>query len=344
MTLEDNSNAIISQGERLVLRTLGHKRRPTAHLLPIPPQGGPEGRRFSLLTNEKLDGPSENGYLEVLFCSVFPLQPGLASAVFSMNMDLSGNSTGSTRLACKNAAADVIPLPASTRESKFAFDDTPPFSYLQYKLEDLVDHQFVAVVDKAIEPTSSWVLAELSSVSESVIRSDIGLRRLLTNGLKVILPETRPLSTEIQIPAVHSSLLSYKLTIRHHSCPDETELFTPLMRQYIEEPYESKYFVNVKEANMNLHGVAPYMPPPLDDMSAQKGVSLQLWSDVTCQNPIEVELKVDVLGSMGKLVMRYRTAFAAFPLLVVAMVLRKQFKIYDESGKRISTSYLWSSS
>lgn len=30
--------------------------------------------------------------------------------------------------------------------------------------------------------------------------------------------------------------------------------------------------------------------------------------------------------------MRYRTVFAAFPLLVVALVLRKQFKVYDETG------------
>jgi hypothetical protein len=43
-------------------------------------------------------------------------------------------------------------------------------------------------------------------------------------------------------------------------------------------------------------------------------------------------LTVDVLGSLGKLYMRYRTVFAAFPLFVVALVLRKQFRVYDNTG------------
>jgi hypothetical protein len=41
---------------------------------------------------------------------------------------------------------------------------------------------------------------------------------------------------------------------------------------------------------------------------------------------------VDIISSLGELVMRYRTVFAAFPLLVVALVLRKQFQVYDETG------------
>jgi glycosylphosphatidylinositol deacylase len=49
-------------------------------------------------------------------------------------------------------------------------------------------------------------------------------------------------------------------------------------------------------------------------------------------------LKVDIPGSLGKLYMRYRTVFAAFPLLVVALVLRKQFRVYDETGIFMSFS------
>jgi glycosylphosphatidylinositol deacylase len=36
--------------------------------------------------------------------------------------------------------------------------------------------------------------------------------------------------------------------------------------------------------------------------------------------------------------MRYRTVFAAFPLVVVALVLRKQFKVYDATGMFIYLS------
>jgi hypothetical protein len=97
-------------------------------------------------------------------------------------------------------------------------------------------------------------------------------------------------------------------------------------------PYESKYFVNVKHVDVNLHGVSPFMPPSLRQNPTQKGLSLQFWTDPTCNSSVKISLRVDIPGSLGKLYMRYRTAFAAFPLLVVALVLRKQFRIYDESG------------
>ena len=332
LTLEDNSNAIVSKGERLVLRDFGQAERPKAHLVPIPVQELPGSKRFTLLTNLPIDDHGSSGHLEVLFCSVFPLQAGQAATLFSMNMDLSDGSSGSTRLACKNAASDVISLPASTRLSKHAYDRTSPFSYLQYQLEDLVEHQFVAVVDKAPELTPGWVLAEFTHSTDSVIRPKLSLQRLLLRGMNLKLPANRPMVTEVQIPAYHSSLLAFHLTLGRQACGD-AELFTPLLRQYLSEPHESRYFVNLKEANISLHGIAPFMPPPLRQDSAENGVSLQFWSDPTCKSSIDVLLKVDVAGSMGKLVMRYRMVFAAFPLLVIALVLRKQFQVYDKTGE-----------
>ncbi|KAK7725693.1 GPI inositol deacylase [Botryosphaeria dothidea] len=335
LTLEDNSNSIISQGERLVLRSFGHQRKPKAYLLPVPPQGAPEGRKFTLLTDQKIDATGENGKLEVLFCSVFPLQAGQSAAIFSMDMDLSGDSSGSTRLACKNAASDVIHLPASTKNSQFPFDKAQPFSYLQYDLEDLADHQFVAVVDKAVEHTNGWVMAEFSARIESTIETSLGLRKLLSSGVHVKLPAKRPMVMDIKVPALHSSLLAYELKISSKGCGDRGELFAPLLRQYIQEVYESKFYVNAKKADINLHGVAPYMPPPFKrnrSLSELNGLSLQLWTDPTCEAPVKVDLEVDLFGSLGKLWMRYRTVFATLPLVAVSLVLRKQFKVYDETG------------
>ncbi|EEH11596.1 GPI inositol-deacylase [Histoplasma capsulatum G186AR] len=331
LTLEDNTNSILPQGQRLVLRGFGNRQLPEAHLLPIPPQGA-SGKKFTLLTDQLLDSPGGNGKLEVLFCSVFPLRAGHSAALLSSNMDLSGGSAGSTRLACKSAMEDAINLPASTRSSKFAFDDALPFSYLQYNLEDLMEHQFVAVIDKAAKRSSGWLVAEFSDSSDALIQTKVGLGRLLATGLDIRLPAERPMLTEVKIPALHSSLLAYKLRVGKQPCGEHAELFTPLLRQYISEPHESKYFVNVKEADINLHGVAPYMPPHLRDRSAMRGISFQLWSDPSCNASTELSLRVDIIGSMGKLAMRYRTVFAALPLLVTALVLRKQFQIHDTTG------------
>jgi len=190
----------------------------------------------------------------------------------------------------------------------------------------------VAIVDKAVDPTPGWVIAEFSDNVQSHRVRSLGLRRLIAFGMKIKLPPNRPMVAEVKIPALHSSLLAYKLEMGNQICGDEAELFTPLLRQYISEPYESKYFVNVKQADINLHGVSPYMPPALKYKSVQDGLSLQFWTDPTCNSSIKISLKVDIPGSLGKLYMRYRTVFAAFPLLVVALVLRKQFRVYDESG------------
>jgi len=335
VTLEKNS-AIVSPGEKLVLRNLGRsQQRPHAFLLPVPPPAT-QGRMFTLLSNEKLDFPGENGMLEVLFCSVFPSQPGQSTILFSMNMDFSGDSTGATRLACKNAASDVITLPASTRDSTQPFrQKSPPFSYLQYDLESLSEHQFVAVVDKAGEGSSGWVIAEFSTAAESQVRIDMGLKHLLATGLTLRLPEGRPQMTDIHVPALNSGLLTYHLHITKQSC-DRGELFAPLVRQYIANVHESKFFVNVKDADINLHGVSPYMPPSLHAQDPNHGLSLQIWSDPTCDGRVEVTLRLDMLGSLGKLWMRYRIVFAAFPLLIVALVLRQQFRAYDETGVFIS--------
>ncbi|OIW28481.1 GPI inositol-deacylase [Coniochaeta ligniaria NRRL 30616] len=343
LTLEDKSDAIIGQGERLVLRGLGATGKPQAHLLPIPPPGSPEGKRFTLLTDLKLDNVGESGKLEVLFCSVFPLQQGQAGTMFSFNIDLSGDSTGSTRLACKSASVDVIPLPASTRSARHPFylegeREVAPFSYLEYDVEDIADHQFVAVIDKAVSPTSGFVLAEFSDQSQSHRTRHISLRRLVAFGMKLRLPASLPMVTQIKIPSLTSSLLAYNLEVGNQACGEEAELFTPLVRQYLSEPYESKFFVNARHAMVSLHGVAPYMPPPLRRRSTEDGLSFQFWTDPTCDSPIQVQLSVDILGSMGKLYMRYRTVFAAFPLLIVALVLRKQFRVYDSTGVFISFS------
>lgn len=344
LTLEDESNTALAPGERLVIRDLGDNQKVRAYLIPIPPQGSPDGKKFTLLTDKKLDKENESGKLEVLFCSIFDTHAGHFSTLFSMNMEFAKSSSSpSTRLACKNAASDVILIPASTKKSIEPFylnvnEELQPFSYLQYDLENISEYQFIAVVDKATTPAQGWVVAEFSDNNISHLVLPIGLRTLLTFGMELTLPQNRPMVVEVEIPAMHSSLLTYTLEMEKQTCGDRNELFAPLLRQFISEPYESKYFVNFKKANINFHGASPFMPPPLSNKALHDGLSFQLWMDPTCNSSIKILLKLDFMGSLGKLYMRYRTVFAAFPLLVVALVLRKQFQVYDETGVFMSFS------
>lgn len=326
---------MMRHGERLVLRPHRDSSRNEAHIMPIPIQSSADGGKFTLLTNQQLDAGDGHGSLTVLFCSVLPIHSKL---VFPNNLDLTNGARGGSKLACKNASPDISYLPASTNESVNAFDGTPPFSYLQFDLSDVFEYQFAAIVEKQNESSRRWAIAEFSSSKASSITVSKGHHQLLVNGLQLTLPSTRPMMTELKIPEVHSTLFAYTLSMERQECTHHEESFAPMLRQYIAEPYESKYFVNTRGGNINVHGISPYMPPPLRGGGASEGLSLQLWSDPTCNSTVEVTLKVDILGSAGKLAMRYRSVFAAFPLLVVLIVIRKQFKVYDVTGVFMSFS------
>lgn len=340
LTLDEASNSVVPPGERLILNNLGHHPKPKAHLLTIPVQGSPGAKRFSLLTDASLDEKGENGKLDVLFCSVFPFQSGQTSSLYPVHLDLSGDDEVSTRLACKNAASDLILLPHSTARSRFPFvldsdKGTSPFSYLEYDMDHLMDHQFVAVVDKAVSKTQNFVVAEFSDQSSFQTTVDVSLSQLLIFGASLELPADRPIAVQVNIPSIQSALLAYDLEVASSRCRNDRELFAPLVRQYLDRPYESKYFVNARHASISLHGVAPYLPPALASAEST-GLSFDIWADPSCDAGVKLSIKVDILGSMGKLYMRYRTVFAAFPLLIVTLVLRKQFRVYDNAGAFIS--------
>ena len=335
LTLEDAANSILREGERLTLRSLGAADgAPHTYLLPVPQLRAADAPAFHLLSDQPLDAPGDDAALAVLFCSAFPPAPGHSAALFAMHGARAGTGAGgaATRLACKRAPSDVVPLPASTPASRHAFDDTRPFAYLRYDLAALADEQYVAVVDRSAAPRPGWLLAEFAAPSATHRVARQGLPGILWRGFHFTFPAARPLAVEINIPAVHSSLLAYQLQLSPQRCGDRAPLFAPLLRQHVAHPFESRYVVNASAADVHLHARAPYMPPPLFPSTEPQGLSLQLWADPTCATPIDLSLKVDVMGSLGALVMRYRTAVPAAPLVVVALVLRKQFMRHDRAG------------
>lgn len=344
LTLSAASEKVVPTGGRLVLDRLGSPSAPTAHLIPVPQESSPGSKRFTLMTDVQLEESGKNTQLDVLLCTVSPSQhPAVPSSHFSATIDLSGSGKPTTILTCRNAAADRILLPASTVTSKATFClerdcQAPTFSYLQYNVDDLYDHQFIAVVDKASSHSSKFVIAEFSDPVDFRRADSSSLAQLLTVGTTLEMPEKRPMAVEVKVPSLRSALLAYDLDVSRPQCSSGHKAhFQPLIRQYLEKPYESRYFVNVEHASVTLHGVAPYMPGPLEP-NLEDGLTIQFWSDPSCGGSIQLRLRVNVLASLGKLYMRYRTVFAAFPLLIVALVLRQQFRVYDSTGVFVSFS------
>ncbi|BFZ59415.1 GPI inositol deacylase [Saitoella coloradoensis] len=192
----------------------------------------------------------------------------------------------------------------------------------------LGDRQFVAVIDQTLEPSSGFLVAEFFDKTESEILSEAGFPYFLHKDLEFTLPPKRPIVVNIRIPAIDNSLLAYTMIVEPQVCDADKQIFAPLVRQYITNPHESKFFVNVHQADINLHGDAPFMVPVIGP-GIQKGLTLQFWTDPSCSTPLSVIIKLDIRGSFGKLVMRFRTVFAAFPLIIICLTLRRQFAEYD---------------
>ncbi|KAK9249739.1 hypothetical protein V1507DRAFT_97431 [Lipomyces tetrasporus] len=84
--------------------------------------------------------------------------------------------------------------------------------------------------------------------------------------------------------------------------------------------------------DISFYGASPLVPLTYRP-GVKNNLKLQTWIDPTCERPQEVYLSVDIIGSFGNLVMRYRTACGSLPLAITAIVLLIQFNINDSEGK-----------
>lgn len=190
-------------GERLRIPTLGSgiTSKPRIHLLPVPPEKShPWLSSFSLLTDQNLTNASQRG-VDVLFCTVLPLegkqnvewQFQYAEALNKLDPSTYMDGTQvkidtTTRLACKDASLDAILLPASTAQTIYPFQGET-FSYLQYDLQSIGEHQFVAVVERPRESEGGFVVAEFYNTNAAKLQSNVsitGKRREFISNYRVI--------------------------------------------------------------------------------------------------------------------------------------------------------------
>ncbi|KAM9912258.1 hypothetical protein OXX80_014307, partial [Metschnikowia pulcherrima] len=59
---------------------------------------------------------------------------------------------------------------------------------------------------------------------------------------EISLLANRPLAVNFNFPGAWSSLLAYKIELKESS----GKLFEPFIRQWIEDPYETKWIINLR--------------------------------------------------------------------------------------------------
>ncbi|CAG8467242.1 435_t:CDS:2 [Ambispora leptoticha] len=320
ISLEKDSNTFLDMGQRLVLEKLGSA--PKVHLMPIPPTAPHSTlNTFSLLTDQSL---GKDSLVDVLLCDIMPteVRESIKNNSSTNNIVLST----APRLSCHIASGDAIAVPASGKDDEYPYSGRT-FSFLKLKVKDLGDYQYIAIIDQDGKGTGGFLLAEFYDEHSTINSLDTSIKELIMEGIHVdAVSENHSLVSVLRIPIIDSSLLTYKMTINRHGCSDG--LFAPFLRQSISSMYESKFLVNIKHADINIHGQAPFVTP-VSAPHLRRGLELQFWMDPTCHAPLSLDIEFDLYGSLGKIVMRFQTVLVAFPFMVVILTLRAQIREYN---------------
>ncbi|BGP39096.1 GPI inositol deacylase [Rhodotorula kratochvilovae] len=320
-TLERGEPAtVLGVGERLVVRpaaTRAGQRR--TFLLPVPPSrtyAGP--RSFALLTSASI-GRKKDDLVEVWACS------RTEGAEESSCTPLYPQHVATLPASLHSSVSPVLPAPIEAGR----------MSLVVLEAKHLEGKDAIAVVVK--ESGADWVVAEFADRDKRVQVVEKGALQLLLGGHKLeALPTNPAILTEVWLPALDSSLLTFKLRVYRSECQENDSLFAPLLRQHSPLVHESKYFPNVRLASLYTHASGPYLPPPASPF-ASSGTRLQFFLDPTCPREpgksetadLAVEIKVDVWATLGALVVRYRLALVTVPFALVMLVVSKQIRDYN---------------
>lgn len=298
---------------RKLFRTLTTKSEGSLDLMPLT---GASDLSLQLLTNVPAEQSGSTSFMSISMCRRENSPPQLVN-----DEDL--------ELSCIDVTKDVTILPS--RQDLRKTGSYTRLYFLQYNQGSFLGHDFLAVRLMTQEPTH-FVAAELvSSSTISEISASVDMFSLFFGGVRIILDSSRALSSVVKIHNTLGSLIAYKLNIDHKPCHEQR--IDAVTRQHTSAPYETKYFVGKDSIDISLHGLAPFFPVIQSQLPS---LTIQHWADPNCPGPLDITLSVDYLGSLGKLVMRYRVVLVAFPLALALIVVWTQLSLYNRTGVFVS--------
>ena len=377
--------ARVPYGDKLRINQLGSYNSPITYLMTIPKYRSiyDGDALFTLLTDRRLvDKSNRNMYpssaVYALACRYPRYEQDIANSMLSV-VDLTSLSRKplkrssqqtATGLLCKNLAPYAAILPKATSTSLSASpNEFEALSYIQYNTSLIDSYDFITIVDANEYATDGFIISQVEDAGSTslVVKSSLW-KTFMLGGQKVHLPShSVPMMIDISFQSIWSSLLTFTLTFTEEEVRKNVEnisdgkrmftdyyknkrLFYPFVRQYVEDPYESKYFLSLHDGstvNVSMFGLAPFAPFNKYHGYEYNNLHIQLWSDrgfrvedrddyVSSNRVITLTLKLDVMNSLGKLVLHYRQALVVFPVCIMAIVLIIQCNIYASDGVFIS--------
>ncbi|KAH3675005.1 hypothetical protein WICMUC_002837 [Wickerhamomyces mucosus] len=218
--------------------------------------------------------------------------------------------------------------PSSTLKDSSFGGSLSPFYAIQIPTEILQNYSYIIYRDSIASNIDDFTKISLISANSNKFRIDATLLKLLT-GSTVKLPSeitSGLLNIDITVENAWSSLLSYKLSINYNAT---SSIFQPFIRQYINDPFETKWHLQLDEPKqISFHGIAPFTP----FKSKNNPLHLELWNPKNENSEFEIKLKIDILRSLRLLILRYRLAVASFPIFIIVSTLLLQYNKFCSSG------------
>ncbi|KAG4304671.1 hypothetical protein PORY_002064 [Pneumocystis oryctolagi] len=293
-----------------------------AYFLPISSKNRFNFTTFSLLTDQRISGNDNKDQVKIFLCKFHPSSMDKRSNS-EFYQDLTENDL--KMLKCKDSK-DVTFLPSQNNIKK---NHQYFFTYLEYTNSQLDDYQFIVILDRINKNRKGFLIAEFFNKNAMQVLPKIKPSSFLWNTFRTELGVNRSLFSEISIPEIDNSLFTYKLKINSFGC--DQLIFPPIIKQYMPDPYESKYFVNMTKIDVNFHGATSFLPF-VNKNNAKRGLTIQFWLDPFCAKPVDVSISLDFYGSLGKFATKFWTIFVIFTYVITLLSLKKQFKIYNNHG------------
>ncbi|KAI7903837.1 PGAP1-like protein-domain-containing protein [Cokeromyces recurvatus] len=237
----------------------------------------------------------------------------------------------SPTVACRSIQSIIVPVPASVQNIQYPFSGEH-FSFASLEFQEMGTFSWLAVRDRG-HGKGTFLIVEpfMRAVNHQTIRQS-----MLSIALEGVHAKMGPaLFTSIRIPSIESPILAYHLKVSRNCQHQKQQLFSPFLRQSISTMHESKFYVNLAnnpeaETDLSIHGRTAFTS--LVSSGSEKGLSLQVWMDPTCPDPLELDLYIDWYGSLGRLGFRNGIMLATFSYIVVMLVFATQIKCYNDTG------------
>ncbi|KAI8147566.1 PGAP1-like protein-domain-containing protein [Fennellomyces sp. T-0311] len=299
----DHDLRALAVGDRLLIK--GHDTKPLS-LLPR----STDAMSFSILTDQRVGNDSAR--FEFVFCN-----------------RVARVSPDTTRLVCQSADDAAVFVPASTARDNYPFSGRT-FTFASIRFDEMNEYEWFGIVDNGGK--DGFLVAEPFNTANNEYVIDKSMLSIAMEGVHVDVQAS--LFSSIHIPAIESPMLAYHLKVSRQDCSD---IFAPFLRQSISTMHESKFYVNLAnnedETDISLHGRTAFSSMAISTRDVDhRGLSLQVWMDPTCSEPLKIDLAIDWYGSAGRVGFRNGIMLLSYTFIMVMLVLAGQIYCYNRTG------------